>query len=218
MFANALRTHTRLRVLTATRITTLPATRNITSLVAFRTAVPKNVSLSASRSFTTSQIAREESQVAPKELEDSQVTPEGLEESQVASAELKESQVASAKLEESQVASAELEESQVASAELEESQVASAELEESQVAPETLENSQVPPKEPGDSQVARNLEDGAPSTLLDAPSSTIFVGNIRWKTKENGLRKLFSQFGEVEDVRMRAYFFLLAVFFQLCFS
>lgn len=57
MFANALRTHSRLRVLTATRVA-LPATRSISSLVAFRTAVPKNVSLSVSRSFTTSQVAR----------------------------------------------------------------------------------------------------------------------------------------------------------------
>ena len=57
MFANALRTHSRVRVLTATRLA-LPASRSISSLVAFRMAVPKNVSLSVSRSFTTSQLAR----------------------------------------------------------------------------------------------------------------------------------------------------------------
>jgi nucleolin len=57
MFANALRTHARLQVLTATRVA-LPATRSISSLVAFRTAVPKNVSLVVLRSFTTSQVAR----------------------------------------------------------------------------------------------------------------------------------------------------------------
>ena len=65
MFANALRTHARLRVLTATRVA-LPATRSISSLVAFRTAVPKNVSLSVSRSFTTSQVARDDFEGAPK--------------------------------------------------------------------------------------------------------------------------------------------------------
>ena len=59
VFANALRTHSRLRVLTATRVV-LPTTRNISSLVTFRTAVPKNASFSVSRSFTTSQIARNE--------------------------------------------------------------------------------------------------------------------------------------------------------------
>ena len=78
MLANALRTHSRLRVLTATRIT-LPATRSITSLVACRTTIPQNVSLSVSRSFTTTQVAREESQTAPKELEDSQVATGELE-------------------------------------------------------------------------------------------------------------------------------------------
>jgi len=57
LFANALRTHSRLRVLTATRVA-LPVTRSISSLVAFRTAVPKNVSLSVSRLFMTSQVAR----------------------------------------------------------------------------------------------------------------------------------------------------------------
>jgi hypothetical protein len=56
MFANALRTQSRLRVLTAAHAA-LPATRSISSLVAFRTVVTKNVSLSASRSFTTSQVA-----------------------------------------------------------------------------------------------------------------------------------------------------------------
>ena len=59
VFANALRAHSRLRVLTATRVA-LPATRSISSLVAFRTAIPKNVSLSVSRSYTTSQVARYE--------------------------------------------------------------------------------------------------------------------------------------------------------------
>jgi hypothetical protein len=73
MFANAVRTHStqsrlQVRVLTATHAA-LPATRSISSLVAFRTAVPKNVSLSVSRSFTTSQVARnEESLKMPPEL------------------------------------------------------------------------------------------------------------------------------------------------------
>ena len=197
MFSNALRTHSRLRVLTATRIA-LPATRSITSLVAFRTAVPKNVSLSVSRSFTTSQVAREESQVAPKESEDSQVAPVELEDSQVAPEEL----------ENLQVASNGLEDSQVAPKELEDLQVASNELENSQVAPKELEDSQVAPKE---------LEDGAPGALLDPPSSTLFVGNVPWKATEDELRQVFSQFGEIIDLRIRAYFFPLAVFFQLCF-
>ncbi|KAF8809824.1 RNA-binding domain-containing protein [Phlegmacium glaucopus] len=65
IFANALRTQSRLRVLTAARVA-LPATRSISSLVAFRTAAPKNVSLSASRLFTTSQVARYESDGAPR--------------------------------------------------------------------------------------------------------------------------------------------------------
>ena len=69
VFANTLRTHSRLRVLTATRVT-LPTTRCIGSLVAFRTAIPKNVSFSVSRPFTISQVARNEledgaSSVAP---------------------------------------------------------------------------------------------------------------------------------------------------------
>ena len=58
MFTNALRVHSRARVLTAARVA-FPATRSISSLVAFRTALPKNVSLSVSRSFTTSQVARD---------------------------------------------------------------------------------------------------------------------------------------------------------------
>lgn len=66
MFTNAFRTQLRLRVLTAARVA-LPATRDISSLVAFRTAVPKNVSLSVPRLFTTSQVARFESENnAPK--------------------------------------------------------------------------------------------------------------------------------------------------------
>ena len=72
VFANTLRTHSRLRVLTATRVT-LPTTRCIGSLVAFRTAIPKNVSFSVSRSFTISQVARNEledgaSSVAPGDM------------------------------------------------------------------------------------------------------------------------------------------------------
>jgi len=56
MFTNALRAQSRLRVLTAARVA-LPVTRSISSLVAFRTAVPKNVSPSVSRLFTTSRVA-----------------------------------------------------------------------------------------------------------------------------------------------------------------
>jgi len=45
----------------------LPATRSISNQVAFRTAVPKNVSFSVSRLFTTSHVARYESEYsAPK--------------------------------------------------------------------------------------------------------------------------------------------------------
>ena len=66
MFANALRTQSRLRVMTAARVA-LPTTRSISLQVAFRTAVPKNVSFSVSRLFTTSHVARYESEYsAPK--------------------------------------------------------------------------------------------------------------------------------------------------------
>ena len=69
VFANTLRTHSRLRVRTATRVT-LPTTRCINSLITFGTSIPKNVSFSVSRSFTISQVARNEledgaSSVAP---------------------------------------------------------------------------------------------------------------------------------------------------------
>ena len=190
MFTNALRTHSRLRVLTSTRIA-LPATRGITSLVAFRTAVSKNVSLSVSRSFTTTQVAREESQLTPKELEgsqlateefkdsqgaaneleDSQITTEGLEGSQVAANESEDSQVATEGLEDSQVAANEFEDSQVATEGLEDSQVAANELEDSQVTTEGLEDSQLAPKELEDSPVATEELEGsrvAPKVLEDS--------------------------------------------------
>ena len=64
MFANALRTQSRLRALTVARVA-LPATRSFSSLVALRTAVAsRNVS---SRLFTTTQVAHYESEYsAPK--------------------------------------------------------------------------------------------------------------------------------------------------------
>lgn len=66
IFTNALRTQSRLRVMTAARVA-LPATRSISIQAAFRTAVPKNVSFSVSRLFTTSHVARYESEYsAPK--------------------------------------------------------------------------------------------------------------------------------------------------------
>ena len=154
MFVNALRAHFRLRVPTATRIA-LPSTRGITSLLAFRRAVPKNVSLSVSRSFTTSQAARE--QEAPKESEDPGV--------------------------------------------------ASKELEDPQVAPKELEDSQVAPKD---------LVEGGARTPLEAPSKTIFVGNIPHKATEDDIRQTFSQFGEITEIRQRAYFFFPWPFFFNC--
>jgi hypothetical protein len=113
MFANALRTHSRLRVLTATRVA-LPATRSISSLVAFRTAVPKNVSLSVSRSFTTS-------------------------------------------------------------------------------------------------QVARSYDDDFPKTAI---SETVFLANIPWSATEEDIKELFSEFGEVISVRLRAFSFPDRFFFN----
>jgi hypothetical protein len=107
MFTNALRTHSRLRVLTAARVA-LPATKSISSLVAFRTAVPKNVSLSVSRSFTTSQVARGYD-------DDSSKSPTG--------------------------------------------------------------------------------------------SNTIFIANIPWSATEEDLGEIFSEFGKVTSVRIRAFFF-----------
>lgn len=59
MFTNALRIQLRLRVPTVARVV-LPASRSISSLVAYRTPVPKNVSLPASRFFTTSQVVPNE--------------------------------------------------------------------------------------------------------------------------------------------------------------
>lgn len=108
MFTNALRTPLRLRVPTVARVA-LPATRSISSLVAFRTAVvPKNVSLSVSRLFTTSQVAH--------------YLPEG-------------------------------------------------------------------------------------NTAKSPISSTIFVANIPWEAKEEDIRRVFSEFGEVTAVRLRKFFF-----------
>ena len=105
MFTNALRTHSRLRVLTAARVP-LSATRSFSSLVAFRTAVPKNVSLSVSRLFTTSQVSRNEYEDGPK----------------------------------------------------------------------------------------------------SPPNNTIFVANIPWSTSEDDLAQLFSEFGQVQSVRLRGFF------------
>lgn len=118
MFANALRTQSRIRVLTAARVA-LPATRSISSLVAFRTAVPKNVSLSASRLFTTSQVAHYDSE----------------------------------------------------------------------------------------HNASRN-----------PPSTTVFVANIPWNTTEEDLKEVFTEFGDVLAVRIRALFFLVLFFFRQRFS
>jgi RNA recognition motif. (a.k.a. RRM, RBD, or RNP domain) len=197
MFANALRTHSRFRVLTATRVA-LPATRGITSLVAFRTAAPKDVSLSVSRSFTTTQLAREESQLAPKELEGSQVATEVLEDSQVAAHELENPQVAIEGLEDSQLAPKEFEDSQVATEKLEGSQVSPKDLEDPQVAPKELEDSQVAPKD---------LEDGAPRAPLEPSSNTIFVASLPMQVTDDDVRQTFSQFGEIKRLKLRAYFF-----------
>ena len=117
MFTNALRTHSRLRALTVARVA-LPATRSISSLVAFRTAVPKNVSLSESRSFTTSQVARNE------------------------------------------------------------------------------------------------FDDYAAKA---AANTTIFVANIPWSASEDDLAQAFAEFGEVQSVRMRAFFFSPESFFSTVF-
>ena len=117
MFANALRSHSRLRVLTATRVA-IPATRNISSLVAFRTAIPKNVSLAVSRSFTTSQVAR---------------------------------------------------------------------------------------------------NDYGNNMVLNPPSSTVFVANIPWSATEADLTDIFSEFGEVASIRLRAFFSLTVFFFLTLF-
>ena len=106
IFANALRTHSRLRVLTATRVA-LPATRSISSLVAFRTAVPKNVSLAVSRLFTTSQVTCSE-----------------------------------------------------------------------------YEN----------------------DTPRPPPTNTVFVANIPWSATEEDIGDVFSEFGEIKSVRLRAFF------------
>ena len=208
MFANALRTHSRLRVLSATRIA-LPATRSITSLVAFRTAVPKKVSLSVPRSFTTSQVARNEAQVAPEEVTPKesdllQVVAEESEVSRVAAEELEGSQVAP-----EEVAAEELEATQIASKE-----VAAGELEDSQVALE-----EVAPAETEDSQVPRNgSEDGAPTLAPgDVPSNTVFVGNVHFNAKEEDITKAFSEFGEVTNLRLRAFFFFSGRFLSTAF-
>jgi RNA recognition motif. (a.k.a. RRM, RBD, or RNP domain) len=113
MFANALRTHSRLRVLTATRVA-FSATRSISSLVAFRTAVPKSVSLAVSRSFTTSQVARN-----------------GYEE----------------------------------------------------------------------------------DSIRNPPSNIIFVANIPWSATEEDLNEVFSEFGQINSVRLRGFFFSWPCFF-----
>ena len=239
MFGNALRTHSRLRVLTATRVA-LPATRSIGSLVSCRTAVPKNVSLSVFRSFTTSQVCNGSegaSQVARNESEDA---------SQVAHTELNDgaSQAVHNESEEStsQVARNESEEgaSQVACNESEDgaSQVTRNESEDgaSQVARNESEDnaSQVVhnESEDGASQVVRNeSEDGASQVARNesedsasgaAPkrkviSNTIFGGNVPWRTTEDELIKVLSEFGQVTGLRLRASFFPDR-FLQVCFS
>ena len=206
MFANALRTHSRLRVLTATRVA-LPATKSFGSLVSCRTAAPKNVSLSVLRSFTTSQVARNGSEgashVARNESEDaSQVEHNASEDgaSQVAHNESEGSA--------SQVARNESEDgaSQVVRNESEDgaSQVARNESEDgvSQVARNESED--------GASQVVRNESKDSASKAaprLKPPSNTIFGGNVPWKATEDQLLQIFSEFGEVTDIRLRAFFF-----------
>jgi len=69
-------------------------------------------------------------------------------------------------------------------------------LEDSQVASNGLEDSQVAPKE---------LEDGASGAPLNAPSNTVFVGNIAYRVQENEIRKVFSRFGEIIEIRMHYY-------------
>ena len=120
MFANALRTHSRVRVLTATRLA-LPASRSISSLVAFRTAVPKNVSLAVSRLFTTSQAAR---------------------------------------------------------------------------------------------------NDYGDNLITNPPSNIVFVANIPWSATEADLTDVFSEFGQVNNVKLRAFFFFpdRVFLFNLVFS
>ena len=148
-----------------------------------------------SRSFTTSQVARE--QVASKELEDSQVAP-------------KES-------EDTQVAPKELEDSQVAPKELEDSQVAPKESEDTQVAPKELEDSQVAPKELEDSQAApKDLEDGAPIAPLEVSSNMLYARNLPFRYDDNDIRKIFSQFGEITEINRCTYwpFSFICVLFK----
>ena len=129
MFANALRAHSRVQVLTATRVA-LPASRSISSLVGFRTAVPKNVSTAVSRSFTTSQVACNDY----------------------------------------------------------------------------------------DGGAVRSFEGSGASSPV---SDTIFIANIAWGATEEDISDVFSEFGEVRSVRIRAFFFLTLSFFSFfksCFS
>jgi hypothetical protein len=161
MFANALRAQSRLRVLTATHAALL-TTRSISSLVAFRTAVPKNVSLSASRSFTTSQVACNEdaSRAAPTDTPSDTVFPANDESEDVAS----------------------------------------------RTAPTDAPSDTI-------SAAFNESEDGASGETL---SNTIFVKNLPWSATEEDIALVFTEFGEVKSIKMRAFFFPDR-FFQRCF-
>jgi hypothetical protein len=174
MFANALRTQSRLRVLTATHaLAALPATRSISSLVAFRTAVLKNVSLSASRSFTTSQVARNEdaSRAAPTDTPCDTISSENNESEEVTSRAAPSDTIVAANNESEDVAS-------------------SAAF--TDTASDTI------------SAANNESEDGASGEL---PSNTIFVGNISWKATEEDISLVFAKFGEIKNIKLRAFFF-----------
>ena len=194
VFANVLRTHSRLRVLTATRVT-IPATRSISTLVAFRTALPKNVSVSVSRSFTTSQVVR-------NELEDgasSAAPTDASSDTILARNELEDGTSSAAPTDAPS-------NTVLARNELE--------YDASSAEPEYASSNTIS---------ARNeLEDGASKAApTDVSSNTIFVGNIPWNATEVHLVKAFTVFGQVTSVRLRAFFFLAffsTVFLKIQFS
>jgi hypothetical protein len=201
IFANVLRTQSRLRVLTATHAA-LPATRSISSLVAFRTAVPKNVLLSASRSFTTSQVARNEdaSRAAQTETPSDTISVENNESEDVVPRAAPSDTIIAANNESEDAASG------AAPTDAPSDTIIAANNESEDAA-----SGAAPTDAPSDTISTANNFTSEPL------SKTIMVGNISWNAMEEDVVVVFAKFGVITDIRIRAFFFP-GRFFSTVFS
>jgi hypothetical protein len=191
-------------VLTATRVA-LPATKSISSLVSCRTAIPKNVSLSVSRSFTTSQVAHNESDVdassaAPTDTTSDTVIAANNESEDVttASTDAASDTVIAANNESEDAATAltDAASDTVIAANNESEDVSTRAVPTD--APSDVISAVFPPK--------NESEDGTSGAAHEA-NNTIFVGNVPYKATEEDIRSAFTGFDKIERVRLRTFFF-----------